>query len=76
MEWVHTIIHAVVPPIPEDLLREGLRHRLLECLCHAAGFDPVLATRMRQWQYSGFSIHKQIRVKAGDAEGQKNDLRW
>lgn len=66
----------VLPPIPEDVLREGLRHRLLEFLCHEAGFDPELATRMRQWQHAGFSVHNQIRVKAGDAEGRKQLARF
>jgi len=66
----------VLPPIPEDVLREGLRHRLLVFLCHEAGFDPELAARMRQWQHSGFSVHNQIRVKANDAEGRKQLARY
>lgn len=61
----------VLPPIPEAALAEGLRHRLLDVLCEEAGFDPQLAARMRQWQHSGFSIHNQIRVKAGDAAGRQ-----
>ena len=66
----------VLPPIPEDVLREGLRHRLLEFLCNEAGFDPELAQRMLQWRHSGFSVHNQIRVKANDAEGRKQLARY
>ena len=66
----------VLPPIPEDVLPKGLRHRLLEFLCNEAGFDPELAQRMRKWQHSGFSVHNQIRVKANDAEGRKQLARY
>ena len=61
----------VLPPLPEDALTEGLRHRVLNYLCKEAGFDPQLVTRMHQWQHSGFSVHNRIRVKASDAEGRK-----
>ena len=62
--------------VTEDVLREGLRHRLLEFLCNEAGFDPELAQRMHKWQHSGFSVHNQIRVKANDAEGRKQLARY
>ena len=52
----------VLPPLPEEGLREALRHRVLDVPCEEAGFDPELAQRMRQWQHSGFSVHNQIRV--------------
>ena len=37
----------VLPPIPEATLAQGLRHRVLQLLCDAAGFDASLAQRMR-----------------------------
>ena len=66
----------VLPSLPEDALREGLRHRVLDYLCEEVYFDPQLADRMRQWQHSGFSVHNQIRVKANDAEGRKQLARY
>jgi len=66
----------VLPPLPEDALTEGLRHRVLNYLCEEAGFDPELAQRMRQWQHSGFSVHNPIRVTAKDAEGRKQLARY
>lgn len=29
---------------------------------------------MRQWRHSGFSVHNQVRVKAGDARGRRRRL--
>ena len=50
--------------------------RVLDYLCKEAGFDPELATRMRQWQHAGFSVHNQIRARANDAEGRKQLARY
>ncbi len=66
----------VLPPIPEDALREALRHRILDFLCDNAGLDSKLAERMRLWQHSGFSVHNRIRVKTNDAEGRKQLARY
>ncbi len=61
----------VLPPLPEDVLTESLRHRVMDYLCKEASFAPELAQRMRQWQHSGFSVDNQIRVNANDTEGRK-----
>jgi len=66
----------VLPPIPDDALREALRHRILDFLCDNAGLDSKLAERMRLWQHSGFSVHNRIRVKTNDAEGRKQLARY
>ena len=38
--FYHSGTFRVLPPIPEDALRKGLRHWVLDHLCKEAGFDP------------------------------------
>jgi hypothetical protein len=66
----------VLPPLPADVLAEALRHKVLSFLCAEGRLDPGLAGRMRQWRHSGFSVHDQVCVKAGDAAGRRRLARY
>ncbi len=66
----------VLPPLPADALTEALRHKVLAFLCAEGHLDPELAGRMRQWHHSGFSVHNQVRIKAGDATGRRRLVRY
>lgn len=59
----------VLPPLPEDALREALRHLVLDFLCSEGVLD--LAARIRQWHHSGFSGHNRVRTQASDATGRQ-----
>ncbi len=66
----------VLPPLPADALAEALRHKVLTFLCAEGRLDPELAGRMLKWRHSGFSVHNQVRVKAGDATGRRCKANW
>lgn len=66
----------LLPPLPEDVLREALRHKVLGFLCAEGVLDTDLAQRMRQWRHSGFSVHNRIRTKAADADGRQRLARY
>jgi hypothetical protein len=61
-----------LPPVPEALLAERLRREVLALLVRREAILPPLAGQMLAWRHSGFSVHNQVRVAAGDAEGRKN----
>ena len=61
----------VLPPLPEDAFREALRHKVLNLLVVEGVLAANLADRVRQWRYSGFSVHNRIRSRAADAEGRQ-----
>jgi len=61
-----------LPPIPEALLAERLRREVLGLLVRREVILPPLAGQMLAWRHSGFSVHNQVRVAAGDAEGRKS----
>jgi hypothetical protein len=60
-----------LPPLPEALLREALRHKLLDFLCTDGVLDAELAQRMLKRRHSGFSVHNRVHTKANDAEGRQ-----
>jgi hypothetical protein len=60
-----------LPPIPEALLVERLRREVLGLLVRRQVILAPLASQMLAWRHSGFSVHNQVRVAAGDAEGRK-----
>ncbi len=66
----------VLPPLSSDVLAGALRHKVLAFLCAEGRLDPELAGRMCQWRHSGFSVHNQVRVKAGDAAGRRRLARY
>jgi hypothetical protein len=61
-----------LPPIPEALLAERLRREVLGLLVRREVILPPLAGQMLAWRHSGFTVHNQVRVAAGDAEGRKS----
>jgi len=61
-----------LPPIPEALLAERLRREVLRLLVRREAIPPQLAGQMLAWRHSGFSVHNQVRVAAGDAEDRKS----
>ncbi len=62
--------------MPEALLREALRHKLLDFLCTEGVLDAELAQRMLKWRHSGFSVHNRAHTKADDAEGRQRLSRY
>jgi hypothetical protein len=61
-----------LPPIPEALLAERLRREVLGLLVRREVIPAPLAGQMLAWRHSGFSVHNQVRVASGDAEGRKS----
>ena len=61
-----------LPPVPEALLAERLRREVLALLVRREAILPPLAGQMLAWCHSGFSVHNQVRVAAGDAEGRRS----
>jgi hypothetical protein len=65
-----------LPPLPEALLHEALRRKLLDCLRTEGVLTAGLAERMLKWHHSGFSVHNQVYTKADDAEGRQRLSRY
>ena len=63
---------VTLPPVPEALLAERLRREVLRLLVRREAILPPLAAQMLAWRHSGFTVHNQVRVAAGDAEGRKS----
>lgn len=61
-----------LPPVPEALLAERLRREMLGLLARREIIPRSLAGQMLAWRHGGFSVHNQVRVAAGDAEGRKS----
>ncbi len=61
-----------LPPIPEALLAERLRREVLGFLVRRGVIFAPLAGQMLALRHSGFSVHNQVRVASGDAEGRKS----
>jgi hypothetical protein len=61
-----------LPPIPQALLAERLRREMLALLVRREVILAPLASQMLAWRHSGFSVHNQVRVAAGDVEGRKS----
>jgi len=62
--------------LPEALLRDALRHKLLDFLCTEGVLDAELAQRIRKWRHSGFSVHNRVHTKADDAERRQRLSRY
>ena len=60
-----------LPPVPEKLLAEGLRHTVLGFLAQKEAISEALRSRLLGWRHSGFFVHHQVRVPAEDPEGRK-----
>ena len=60
-----------LPAVPEGLLAEGFRRAVLGFLAEKGAVCEDLRRKLLGWRYSGFSVHNQVRVGEGDAEGRK-----
>jgi hypothetical protein len=60
-----------LPPVPEELLAEGLRRAVLGFLAQNEAISEALRSKLLGWRHSGFSVHHQVRVRAEDPEGRK-----
>ena len=60
----------VLPPLPEALLREALRHKLLDFLCTEGVLAAGLAHSMLKWHHAGFSVHNRVRTNNGEGRHQ------
>jgi len=60
-----------LPAVPEGLLAEGFRRAVLGFLVEKGAVSEDLRRKLLGWRYSGFSVHNQVRVGEGDAEGRK-----
>ncbi len=61
-----------LPPVPEALLAERLRREMMRLLVRREVVPAPLAEQMLAWRHGGFTVHNQVRVAAGDAEGRKS----
>jgi len=66
----------VLPALPEAALTEALRRAVLALLVRRGVIDADFATRLLGWRHSGFSVHNQVRIRAGDAEGRRHLARY
>jgi len=60
-----------LPAVPEGLLAEGFRRAVLGFLSGKGVVSEDLRCKLLGWRHSGFSMHNQVRVGEGDAEGRK-----
>jgi hypothetical protein len=64
-------VFRVLPPIPTELLEQQLRRAVVEMLLADEAIDEDLVAKLMSWQHSGFSVHNQVRIEAGDAQGRQ-----
>jgi Transposase zinc-binding domain/Putative transposase len=62
---------VALPPVPEALLAERFRHAVLALLAKRGAISQALRAKLLGWLHSGFSVHNQVRVDEGDAEGRR-----
>lgn len=60
-----------LPPIPDALPSEWLRRKVVGLLMRREALLTSLATKMLGWRQSGFSVHHQMHVAAGDFEAPR-----
>ncbi len=69
-------VFRVLPPIPTDVLEEGLREKVFALLKREGCIDDQLIDRMRAWHHTGFSTHNGVRLRARDADGRRQLARY
>jgi hypothetical protein len=62
---------VALPAIPQGLLADGFRRAVLGFLVGKDALSEELRTKLLGWRHSGFSVHNQVRLGAGDAEGRR-----
>ena len=63
-----------LPPVPEELLREGFRQAVLQFLAKEWAISKELRSRMLRWRLcGGFSVHNRVRVAADDSERRMHE---
>ena len=63
-----------LPPVPEELLREGFRQAVLQFLAKEWAISEELRSRMLRWRHcGGFSVHNRMRVAADDSERRMHE---
>ncbi len=60
-----------LPAVPEGLLAEGFRRAVLGFLVGKRAVSGEPRSKLLGWRHSGFSVHNQVRVGEGNAEGRK-----
>ncbi len=79
----HPHIHAIIsdgsflpngtfvpmPDMPTAPFLKVWEHHVFKMLIDERRITPEVAENMRMWSHSGFSVHKDIRIEAGDTDG-------
>jgi len=61
-----------LPPVPEEVLREGFRQAALDFLVKARAIPAELRSRLLEWRHcGGFSVHNRVGVAGDDPEGRQ-----
>ena len=61
-----------LPPVPEELLREGFRQAVLDFLVKERAIPAELRSRLLEWRhFGGFSVHNPVCVAGDDPEGRQ-----
>jgi hypothetical protein len=61
-----------LPPVPEELLREGFRQAVLDFLVKVRAIPAELRSRLLEWRhFGGFSVHNRVCVAGDDPEGRQ-----
>src|SRR5712691_3157021 len=61
---------VLLPAVLEGLLVEGFRRAVLGFLVGKGAVSGDLRCKLLGWRHSGFSVHNQVRVGEGDANGR------
>ncbi|MFB6355170.1 MAG: hypothetical protein ABEJ65_01475, partial [bacterium] len=55
--------------MPTKVFKQVWEHHVFDMLIDHDLIKPELAEKMRGWDHTGFSTHKDVRIDAGDEEG-------
>jgi len=58
-----------MPNLPTAPFLKVWEHHIFKMLIDEGRITPEVAENMRMWSHSGFSVHKDIRIEAGDTNG-------
>lgn len=62
--WFHAL-----PDVSTEPFLKVWEHHVFKMLIDQGRIKPDLAREMSEWEYTGFSVHKDVRIDAGDTEG-------
>jgi len=57
--------------IPTEPFLKVWEHHVFQMLIEKGRIKPKLVRNMQNWKYTGFSVHKEVKIKAGDEDGLK-----